>query len=84
MIRVAGLREGNPPVTVDSPHKGPVTQILFPFDDVIMDSERREKLGQKEKYTEVNGLVLGNELLHEPMLLNVPRMGGSRFQDVCI
>ena len=28
-----GLREGNP---VDSPHKGPVTRIMFPFDDVIM------------------------------------------------
>ena len=35
-----GLRHwplwGNPPVTGSSPHKGPVTRKMFPFDDVIM------------------------------------------------
>ena len=36
-LRVTGLCEGNP---VDSPHKGPVTRKMFPFDDVIMISER--------------------------------------------
>ena len=37
MLRVPGLCEGNPPVwPVDSPHKGPVTQKVFPFDDVSM------------------------------------------------
>ena len=42
-VRVTGLCEGNPPVTeeinrspVDSPHKGPVTGKMFPFDVVIM------------------------------------------------
>ena len=35
-LRVTGLCEGNSPVSVNSPHKGPVTQKTFPFDDVIM------------------------------------------------
>ena len=35
-LRVIGLCEGNPPVTGDSSHKGPVTRKIFPFDDVIM------------------------------------------------
>ena len=30
------LCEGNSPVTVNSPHKGSVTQKMIPFDDVIM------------------------------------------------
>ena len=34
-LRVTGLCEGNSPV--NSPHKGPVTQKTFPFDDAIMD-----------------------------------------------
>ena len=33
-LRVTGLREANSPV--NSPHKGPVTRKMFPFDDVIM------------------------------------------------
>ena len=33
-FRVTGLCEGNPPV--NSPHEGPVTWEMFPFDDVIM------------------------------------------------
>ena len=35
-LRVTGLCEGNPFVTGGSPHKGPVTRQIFPFDDVIM------------------------------------------------
>ena len=34
-LRLTGLYEGNPPVT-DAPHKKPITQKTFPFDDVIM------------------------------------------------
>ena len=33
--RVAGLCAGNSPWPVNSPHKGPVTRKMFPFDDVI-------------------------------------------------
>ena len=35
-LRVTGLCVGNSPGPVNSPHKGPVTRNLFPFDDVIM------------------------------------------------
>ena len=36
-LHVTGLCEGNSPVTDESPHKGPVTRKMFPFDDVFMD-----------------------------------------------
>ena len=40
-LRVTGLCEGNPPVTGGfSPHKGPVMQKMFPFDDVIMRTRK--------------------------------------------
>ena len=35
-LRVTGLCAGNSPGPVNSPHKGPVTRNIFPFDDVIM------------------------------------------------
>ena len=35
-LRVTGLWAGNSPGPVNSPHKGPVTRKMFPFDDVIM------------------------------------------------
>ena len=36
-LRVTGLCEGNPAVTAGFPaQQGPVTQKMFPFDDVIM------------------------------------------------
>ena len=34
-LRVTGLCVGNSPGPVNSPHKGPVTRKMFPFDDVI-------------------------------------------------
>ena len=36
-FRVTGLCVGNSPGPVNSPHKGPVTRKMFPFDDVIMN-----------------------------------------------
>ena len=50
-LRVTGLCEGNSPGPVNSPHKGPVTRKMFPFDDVIM-------LHQSE---ECHVIVLSNE-----------------------
>ena len=38
-LRVTGLCVGNSPGPVNSPHKGPVTRKMFPFDDVIMPSQ---------------------------------------------
>ena len=35
-LRVTGLCVGNSPGPVNSPHKGPVTRKVCPFDDVIM------------------------------------------------
>ena len=35
-LSVTGFCEQNPPVPMDSPHKGPVTRDMFPFDDVHM------------------------------------------------
>ena len=35
-LRVTGLCAGNSPGPVNSPHKGPVTRKMYPFDDVIM------------------------------------------------
>ena len=35
-LRVTGLCAGNSPGPVNSPHKGPVTRKMFPFDDFIM------------------------------------------------
>ena len=35
-LRVTGLCEGNSTGPANSPHKGPVTRKMFPFDDVIM------------------------------------------------
>ena len=35
-LRFTGLCVGNSPGPVNSPHKGPVTRKMFPFDDVIM------------------------------------------------
>ena len=35
-LRVTCLCGGNSPGPVNSPHKGPVTRKMFPFDDVIM------------------------------------------------
>ena len=39
-LRVTGLCVGNSPGPVNSPHKGPVTWKMFPFDDVIMISPK--------------------------------------------
>ena len=35
-LRVTGICVGNSPGPVNSPHKGPVTRKMLPFDDVIM------------------------------------------------
>ena len=36
-LRVTGLCVGKSPGPVNSPHKGPVTRKMFPFDDIIMN-----------------------------------------------
>ena len=38
-LRVTGRCVGNSPGPVNSPHKGPATRKMFPFDDVIMEQQ---------------------------------------------
>ena len=40
-LRVTGLCVGNTPGPLNSPHKGPGTRKMFPFDDVIMKFNRQ-------------------------------------------
>ena len=40
-LHIAGLCEGNPLVTSDSLHKGPVTWNMFPLEDIIMNLKWR-------------------------------------------
>ena len=42
-LRATGLCVGNSPGPVNSPHKGPVTRKMFPFDCVIMWTQTRTK-----------------------------------------
>ena len=56
-LRVTGLCAGNSPGPVNSPHKGPVTRKMFPFDDVIMAAVRlsqRSIYGQNAPVSGVN------------------------------
>ena len=50
-LRVTGLCAGNSPGPENSPHKGPVTRKMFPFDDVIMNLCHRHKMCVLYLYT---------------------------------
>ena len=50
-LRVTGLCVGNSPGPVNSPHKGPVTRKMFPFDDVIMFQTRFMHFMKSPRYT---------------------------------
>ena len=50
-LRVTGLCAGNSPGPVNSPHKGPVTREMFPFDDVIMVTNELPKPGARTSAT---------------------------------
>ena len=67
-LRVTGLCAGNSPV--NSPHKGPVTRKMFPFDDVIM---RRCILAMLRGSTDGRTGICINTLR--------PRQNGSCFAD---
>ena len=43
-LRVTGLCVGNSPGPVNSPHKGPVTRKMIPFDDVIMSYHKYKSM----------------------------------------
>ena len=50
-LRVTGLCVGNSPGPVNSPHKGPVTRKMFPFDDVIMKLINQNQWSYHGSYT---------------------------------
>ena len=53
-LRVTGLCVGNSPGLVNSLYKWPVTQKIFPFDDVIVSYELTKRHGHnKTKQSEV-------------------------------
>ena len=69
-LRVTGLCAGNSPGPVNSPHKGPVTRRMFPFDDVIMPYylPRPEfRLGHVQVITSIVFLMV-QLLIHVQML----------------
>ena len=59
-LRVTGLCVGNSPGPVNSPHKGPVTRKMFPFDDVIMVAQWRNMASEN-----LVSVGSGNSLLPE-------------------
>ena len=57
-LRVTGLCAGNSPGPVNSPHKGPVTRKMFPFDDVIMNTVVTDDLESQKKTEHQQQLAL--------------------------
>ena len=62
-LRVTGLCAGNSPGPVNSPHKGPVTRKMFPFDDVIMTVNKSYQQQQNHKLAQKNGLITSTILI---------------------
>ena len=68
-LRVTGLCVGNSPGPVNSPHKGPVTRKMFPFEDVIMMLILETQLKKGERIS-----IKGYRFIHKPRTNN---KGGS-------
>ena len=68
-LRVTGFCAGNSPGPVNSPHKGPVTRKMFPFDHVIMENSFEEfaKSSETAQYNnkETSKLCITDPLLGE-------------------
>ena len=61
-LRVNGLCEGNSPVTVNSPHKRPVTRKMFSFHDVNMSACWQPRQISPHSYLQVTFLQTGSLL----------------------
>ena len=70
-LRVTGLCAGNSPGPVNSPHKGPVTRKMFPFDDVIMHSTGNQLPTHSIDW--LSHVSLSNEVIfcHDPVSPNI-------------
>ena len=71
-LRVTGLCVGNSPGSVNSPHKGPVTRKMFPFDDVIMVYTGRFCPYHSGLLTGIKAIILLSQC---PMLYYCPNAG---------
>ena len=69
-LRVTGLCVGNSPGPVNSPHKWPVTQKMFPFDDVIMHD-------LNSKYAFPAAYLNTSSTPSQPFATNPPVTGGG-------
>ena len=54
-LRVTGLCAGNSPGPVNFPHKWPVTRKMFPFDDIIMISNKHKAWDAKDMMRQQRG-----------------------------
>ena len=76
-LRVTGLYVGNLPGPVNSPHKGPVTRKMFPFDDVIM--YHKVKTVSRQSYLSNRNPIPGKDGRH---IKTRPRISFSFFSMV--
>ena len=80
-LRVTGLCVGNSPGPVNSPHKGPVTRKMFPFDDVIMFHKisRREQSSsfQDEALTACESFTSPSSQIFHLLLSLIAKVLGS-------
>ena len=60
-LRVTGLGAGNSPGPVNSPHKGPVTQKMFPFDDVIMTQMVSDEVTEQHEGSEFKARIINHK-----------------------
>ena len=65
-LPVTGLCAGNSPGPVNSPHKGPVTRKMFPFDDVIMNEARKDECNNVTG--RIHGLTFYDDILEIHLL----------------
>ena len=78
-LRVTGLCVGNSPGPVNSPHKGPVTRKMVPFDDVIMNAYTNRRVGRIVTSVHIpTGRMVGRIVLGNPNCLE----SHSFFQNI--
>ena len=69
-LRVTGLCVGNSPGPVNSPHKGPVTRKMFPFDDVIMNKRYCHihwLKGRSQQTWEIKAMIQIHSIFHHKL-----------------
>ena len=70
-LRVTGFCVGNSPGPVNSPHKGPVTREMFPFDNVIMKLRFRVFLLSWTRYWTNSRIAANSMTLCGTIVINI-------------